>query len=86
VAIRAAMMERHVTGEHMAKILAFRPEEQRRHESACAAREHGSAEVIVFPGVRYERWNEAGDAEPMRQAATKKRRLDQRRDVLELAE
>ncbi len=62
----------------MAQILTFRSAEMRRDEGA----EHGAAataEVIVFPGVRYEHWDEAGARS---EASAKKRR----RDVLELAE
>ena len=40
-----------------------------------------SAEVILFPGVRYERWEEAHAATP---AASEQRFTN--RDVLELAE
>jgi len=68
----------------MAKILAFRPGEMRRDASALAS-DGASAEVIVFPGVRYERWDDAKGAHSQLRSA-KKRGLDQQRDVLELAE
>jgi hypothetical protein len=68
----------------MAKILTFPTDEIRRDVSALAS--GGSAEVIVFPGVRYERWNELADAQSRLQAASKKRSQDRQRDVLELAE
>jgi hypothetical protein len=65
----------------MAKILTFRNEERRDGDSACAG---ASAQVIVFPGVRYEHWEQPGAAPVM--PATTKRRDHRRRDVLELAE
>jgi hypothetical protein len=62
----------------MAQILSFRTPEFR--SSDAGARRAGiSAEVILFPGVRYERW---GDHDA---AATSADR-DASRDVLELAE
>jgi hypothetical protein len=63
----------------MAKILTFRTTERRDDESAC---EGASAQVIVFPGVRYEHWERSGDAP----AAAAPAKRDRRRDVLELAE
>ena len=72
----------------MAKILTFRSTELRREEtnsSACDGN-GASAEVIVFPGVRYEHWDEPGHSEPRSAPATRKRARDQQRDVLELAE
>jgi hypothetical protein len=68
----------------MAKILAFHPGEMRRDASALAS-DGASAEVIVFPGVRYERWDDAENAHSQLQSG-KKRGRDRRRDVLELAE
>jgi hypothetical protein len=66
----------------MATILAFRPVEFRRHAHALATTAAQPAEVILFPGVRYERWKEdAGKDE----AGTRTRDM-RKRDVLELAE
>jgi len=62
----------------MAQILTFRCAEMRRDEGAQHVAP-ASAEVIVFPGVRYEHWDETG---AQSNASRKKRR----RDVLELAE
>jgi hypothetical protein len=76
------MGECHVTGERMAKILNFRSADLRRPESMSVACGSASAEVIVFPGVRYERWDQQSETQA-REASTTKRR---RRDVLELAE
>jgi hypothetical protein len=70
----------------MATILTFRSAQLRRCEGASIASERPSAQVIVFPGVRYERWAQSDDAEPRSESEMKKRTLDQRRDVLELAE
>ncbi len=75
---------RHTTGARMAKILTFRPEEVRRDESG-AMTVGASAEVIVFPGVRYERWDEVEEAQSQLQS-TKTRSRGRHRDVLELAE
>jgi hypothetical protein len=65
----------------MAKILTFRA--GRRDESGLAS-EGATAEVIVFPGVRYERWDAAREGQPPLQPTAKKR--SRHRDVLELAE
>jgi len=55
----------------------------RRYQRMC---ERASAQVIVFPGVRYERWSQSDDTGPRSESETKKQTRDQRRDVLELAE
>jgi hypothetical protein len=65
----------------MAKILTFHPA-TRRDEGALAPAD-ATAEVIVFPGIRYERW---GEAEGAHAASAKKRSRGPQRDVLELAE
>ncbi|HEY7669410.1 MAG TPA: hypothetical protein VH852_02125 [Hyphomicrobium sp.] len=67
----------------MAKILTFRPG---RRDGSALASQSAKAEVIVFPGVRYERWDDAREAEARPAPASGKRSLDRRRDVLELAE
>jgi hypothetical protein len=62
----------------MAQILSFRTPEFR--SSDAGTRRAGiSAEVILFPGVRYERW---GDHHAEVASADR----DASRDVLELAE
>jgi hypothetical protein len=66
----------------MAKILNFRPVELRR-EAGEAPAARASAQVIVFPGVRYERWD---SDEPAARPQSTPRKRGQRRDVLELAE
>jgi hypothetical protein len=66
----------------MATILTFRKVELRRHDSGDMAGAV-SCEVIIFPGIRYERWNEVR-AEGDQTVIAKVRR--QTRDVLELAE
>jgi hypothetical protein len=72
----------------MAKILTFRCTEPRREEAASSVCDGNgaSAEVIVFPGVRYEHWDEPGGSELPSSSTTKKQARAQRRDVLELAE
>jgi hypothetical protein len=63
----------------MAQILSFRTPEFR--SSDAGGRRPGiSAEVILFPGVRYERW---GDHDAAAAASADR---DASRDVLELAE
>jgi len=72
----------HVTGERMAKILNFRSTERPENlRDTCGGE---SAQVIVFPGVRYERWDGERETKARRTPAAKRRRL--RRDVIELAE
>jgi hypothetical protein len=68
----------------MAKILNFRTAEFRTGEDT-SRREGDSAEVILFPGIRYERWSEAGVGAPTAAAATKDA-CRTSHDVLELAE
>lgn len=67
-------------GKRMAQILSFRTPEFRAGDNTAAIA-GGSAEVIIFPGVRYERWEEAHavTSVPADERLT-------RRDVLELAE
>jgi hypothetical protein len=67
-------------GRHMAQILSFRTPEFRSSDSAVT-RARVSAQVIIFPGVRYERWEEA---HAVTSASADERRTS--RDVLELAE
>lgn len=71
-----------MTGERMATILAFRKVELRRQGGDTAGAV--SCEVIIFPGIRYERWSDVGGDDPA--AVAKKPSARQRRDVLELAE
>jgi hypothetical protein len=76
---------RHVmTGERMATILAFRRVELRRQGGDTAGAV--SCEVIIFPGIRYERWNDVRHDDAQQAAVAKKPSARQRRDVLELAE
>ena len=71
----------------MAKILTFRTTERRDDDAdADSACEGASAQVIVFPGVRYEHWEKSGDAPAAAAPATTKQARDRRRDVLELAD
>lgn len=67
-------------GKSMAQILSFRTPEFRSNEGS-GPRAGVSAEVILFPGVRYERWDEA---HAVTSNASDQRRTS--RDVLELAE
>lgn len=62
----------------MAQILSFRTPEF-RNSDAHDRHEGRSAEVIVFPGIRYERWGER-DALPSSEGRVAER------DVIELAD
>jgi hypothetical protein len=65
----------------MAKILSFRTPEFRSGYEARQCADH-SAEIILFPGVRYERWGD--DVGQPKQGASREQRAS--RDVLELAD
>jgi hypothetical protein len=68
----------------MAKILTFQSGGMRREDSVAQAVQE-SAEVIVFPGVRYEHWDTGGT--PQDHSSSGRQRLrDRNRDVLELAD
>jgi hypothetical protein len=62
----------------MAQILNFRTPELRSGETG-ERRSSSSAEIILFPGIRYERWGDLTSGNAGEQRATS-------RDVLELAE
>jgi hypothetical protein len=64
----------------MAQILSFRTPEYRSSETS-GPRGGVPAEVIIFPGVRYERWD-AAHAVPIKSGEERR----SSRDVLELAE
>ena len=72
-------------GSCMATILTFRKLELRRHESGDTAGAV-SCEVIIFPGIRYERWGEVRDEDQQAASVAQARSTRQQRDVLELAE
>lgn len=62
----------------MAKILAFRAS---RYETIKVRHRNGSsAEIVIFPGVRYEHWTEP---QPKKAEAKPKKSL---RDVLKLVD
>ena len=61
----------------MAKIISFRAS---KDEAGKARRQKGrSAEIVIFPGVRYERWS--GDA-----AQSERSPLKHHRDPMKIAE
>jgi len=62
----------------MAQILSFRTPELRSNPPSNHHHD-GSAEVIVFPGVRYEHWGKEASATARDDQAA-------RRDVIELAD
>ena len=64
----------------MAQILSFRTPEFRSSEGT-GPRAGISAQVIIFPGLRYERWDEA---HAVTSNSSEQRHTS--RDVLELAE
>jgi hypothetical protein len=63
----------------MATILEFRAQQSRFQAAAVPKAQSGSAEVVIFPGVRYERWSEEAAAKP-------RARRPRQRDLLELDE
>lgn len=63
----------------MAQILNFRTPESRSDEEIKREDEVRAAEVIPFPGVRYERWGKESIAQ-----SQERHRV--RRDVIELAD
>jgi hypothetical protein len=67
-------------GKRMAQILSFRTPEFRSSEGT-SPRAGISAQVIIFPGIRYERWDEA---HAVTSNSSEQRHTS--RDVLELAE
>ena len=70
----------------MAKILAFRSIELKRDGGTAHPRKQSSGQVILFPGVRYERWSERDRQRAREDATSKKQDTTRHRDVLELAE
>ena len=70
----------------MAKILAFRSMELKRDEGSGHPPERRSGQVILFPGVRYERWTGHNRQRAREDAIAKKQDTGCLRDVLELAE
>jgi len=68
----------------MATILAFRKVELRRQESGTTG--VVSCEVIIFPGIRYERWSGVRGESEQAASVAKTTSPRQLRDVLELAE
>lgn len=74
-----------VMGKHMAKILEFQCRETQCEGASPPCHDGGSADVIAFPGVRYEHGEERVDEDA--ELSVKKRHASKRkRDRLELAE
>jgi hypothetical protein len=63
----------------MASILEFRQPALGIRRTSTAGTPGASADIVLFPGVRYERWTEAPA-----ETAAKSRRRARRRDRLEL--
>ena len=64
----------------MATVLEFRyPAQTRAFARSDRNGRTTSAEIVFFPGVRYERWEEAS-------AQTKQKRRTKKRDKLELCD
>lgn len=64
----------------MASILEFRRPELRSGTARSSAGGGASADIVLFPGVRYERW----DDEAAASASAPRSRPARRRDRLEL--
>ena len=58
----------------------------KRDEGTGQSRERDSGQVILFPGVRYERWSDQDRKRVREDATSKKQNTAALRDVLELAE
>jgi|CXWK01.1.fsa_nt_gi hypothetical protein len=57
----------------MATILSFKPSARSAQGSAAAS--HGvPAEIVFFPGVRYERWNEP--VKPQKKKRTRRDKIN----------
>jgi hypothetical protein len=69
----------------MAKILEFHCREDQGEHSPLEGHDSVSAEVIVFPGVRYERWADP-DGEGVEPGADNECATASERDRLELAD
>lgn len=67
------------TGDDMASILEFRQPAFGSRQVSVKSDKAVSADIVLFPGVRYERWSD--DAAP---ESDKPRRRARRRDHLEL--
>ena len=63
----------------MADILDFRPTEGKPGRRERGAARAATCEIVIFPGVRYERWETAAKEKP--KAASRKR---VKRDTLEI--
>lgn len=61
----------------MATILEFRTHDEKRLRPG--RRKSGSAEIVIFPGIRYERWRE-------RDVGSEPRSATPARDVLKLVD
>lgn len=62
----------------MASILEFRQPALQCRQTTTTHRAAGSADIVLFPGVRYERWAETPPE------SSKSRRRARRRDHLDL--
>jgi hypothetical protein len=58
----------------MATILKFAANQQVSTSEACASRRPTTCEVVIFPGVRYERASEPECEEPQRAVRTRRER------------
>jgi hypothetical protein len=56
----------------MALILDFNAHATKASRGSSRARAAGSAEIVIFPGVRYERWDDA-NARPKRRTKQRDR-------------
>ena len=70
-------------GTAMATIFNFRPAEPTVRDHPVRAHS-GSCEIILFPGVRYERWEDTQLQQPAKAEAPKKSRAKKR--ALEMAD
>ena len=57
----------------MAHVVEFRASSRRNHSRSASLSARGSAQIVIFPGVRYERWDDGTAAGAMPHSRTRDR-------------
>ncbi len=68
----------------MATILDFRPAEGKIGSSQSGEGRRSPCEIVIFPGVRYERWETSPPPAAVPKSKASKQRRAVKRDTLEL--
>lgn len=66
----------HGTGDDMASILEFRQPAFGSRQVTAKTEAVATADIVLFPGVRYERWAEAEEPAKPRRRARRRDHLD----------